>query len=299
MTKFRNLIEYLLLKSVAAFLMSFPLDYSLKIAGFIADIAFLLPNRFSKRGMRHLRMVYPDKSLEELNQILRRALRHFAMVFVEILSLPSKVHANSYTKYVTVKGTQYLDEGLKKGHGVIMVAAHFGNWELAGPPLRIMGYPVNAVARFMPNARVDALLNRSRLYLGEKVIYKENAIKDMMKALKKNELLAIVADQDARDGGIFVDFLGIPSSTTRSPALLNIRFGSPLVMLTCYRSEKDKFKYVLEFSPCPISTNLEDVAQITQAFANELTKTIHQHPEQWMWFHRRWKSTPAFPSRKA
>lgn len=236
-------------------------------------------------------MAYPDKKDRELKCVLKDTFRHFAMVLVEIISFPRKIRLHNYTNYIEVKGLEFIDEGLKNGKGVMLIAAHFGNWELAGPILGMFKYPLSAVARFLPNELVDKLLNYSRKYHGEKVIYKDNALKDMMRVLKNNGVLAIVSDQDARSAGIFVDFMGVKSSTTRSPALLHIRFGTPLIMLNCYRSRKDRFYYTLSFEPCPKPVE-NDTEHITQALTYQIEKAIKEHPEQWMWFHRRWKTRP-------
>ena len=176
----------------------------------------------------------------------------------------------------------------------MLIAAHLGNWELAGPILGMFKFPLSAVARFMPNESVDNLLNYSRKYHGEKVIYKDNALKDMMRVLKNNGALAIVCDQDARANGVFVDFMGIPSSTARSPALLHLKLGTPLLMLSCCRARRNKFYYTLSFERCllPELTKDNEVTQITQTFTADIEKMIRKYPEQWMWIHRRWKTRP-------
>jgi KDO2-lipid IV(A) lauroyltransferase len=294
MIKLPNSIEYFLLKAISAFLMSFPLNGSLALARLIADIAFFFPTKFRRRGLQHLHMAYQNKSREELRHILKSVFEHFTMMFVEVLSFPRKIRRYNYKKYMEIKGLDLVDEALKGGKGVMFIVAHFGNWELSGYTISMLGHIMNSVARFMPNPAADRLLNYSRRFQGQRIIYNDNAVREMMRVLKNNRILALVCDQDARQGGVFVDFMGIKASTVRSPAMLHIKLGTPLLMLYCYRARPNKFYYTLSFERCalPALEAGKEVEQITQAFTANIEKMIHAHPEQWMWMHRRWKTRP-------
>ena len=239
-------------------------------------------------------MAYSSQNPEEIRHILKGVFEHFAMILVEILSFPRKIRLYNYANYVEIKGIELIDEGLKKGNGVMLISAHFGNWELCGYMMSMMGYQLISVARFMPNPLVDSLLNYSRRFQGQKIIYKENALKDMMKTLKDNKILGMIVDQDARKSGIFVDFMGIKSSTISSPALLHLRFNSPIILFTCCRSKANRFYYTLSFERCVLPEIKPETAieQITQSYTSQIENAIHKHPEQWMWLHRRWKTKP-------
>ncbi|MDI6789015.1 MAG: lysophospholipid acyltransferase family protein, partial [Planctomycetota bacterium] len=300
--KITSYIEYFLLRTVISFLLTFPLQYSLALSRLIGNLFYYIPNKFTRRALGHLKIGYPNRNPAELSEILKKTLEHFAMMLVELVSFPRKIRLYNYKNYIEIKGLNHIDECLKNNKGVLLVAAHFGNWELSGYVLSMLGYPLNAVARFMPNELVDKLLNYSRKYYGQKIIYNENAIREMLKVLKKNKILALVCDQDARDSGVFVDFMGVKSSTVRSPAMLHMKFATPLIMLSCYRSRADKFYYTLSFEPCPLPSRLTgrqfgqdsrtDISaeEITQAFTSQIEKAIRARPEQWLWFHRRWKT---------
>lgn len=301
-------IEYYLLRIITSFLLALPLDYSLKVARLLGETFYTFSIKFRKRGYQHLKMAYPsNKTPEEIRHILKGVFEHFAMILVEILSFPRKIRLYNYDKYLEIKGRELIDDGLKKGNGVILISAHFGNWELCGYMMSMMGYQLISVARFMPNPLIDSLLNYSRRYQGQKIIYKENALKDMMRTLKDNKILGMIVDQDARKSGIFVDFMGIKSSTIPSPALLHLRFNSPIILFTCCRSKANKFRYTLSFERCSIPLITSDkeveqtrlrpsqsdfVGQVTQSYTYQIENAIHKHPEQWMWLHRRWKTKP-------
>jgi len=294
MIKFPNIIEYSLLRAITTLLLSFPLDYSLILSRLVADVFYLFPSKFRKRGLRHLKMAYPGKSADELGRILNGVFEHSAMMLVEVLSFPRKIRQYNYTKYVDVRGLELIDEALKGGKGVMFISAHFGNWELIGYTVSMLGHQINTVVRFMPNPAADALLNYSRRFQGQKIIYNDNAVRDMMRVLKNNRILALVCDQDARANGVFVDFMGLPSSTVRAPALLHLKLGTPLLMLYCYRTKPNKFYYTFSFERCGLPELNPATAeeQITQAFTADIERMIRKYPEQWMWIHRRWKTRP-------
>jgi KDO2-lipid IV(A) lauroyltransferase len=294
MIKLPNIIEYSLLRAVTTLLLSFPLDYSLPLAKCLADVFYLFPSKFRRRGLRHLKMAYPGKSADELGRILKGVFEHSTMMLVEVLSFPRKIRKYNYTKYVEIKGMELIDHALKGGNGAMFISAHFGNWELIGYAVSMLGYQINTVVRFMPNPAADALLNHYRKFQGQRIIYNDNAVRDMMRALKNNRILALVCDQDARANGIFVDFMGLPSSTVRSPALLHLKLGTPLLMLYCYRPKPNRFYYTFSFEQCPLPALNPATAeeQITQAFTADIERMIRKYPEQWMWMHRRWKTKP-------
>ena len=294
MIKFPNIVEYSLLRAITTLLLSFPLDYSLPLSRFLADVFYLFPSKFRKRGLRHLKMAYPGKSADELGRILKGVFEHSTMMLVEVLSFPRKIRKYNYTKYVEIKGWELIDQALKGGKGVMFISAHFGNWELIGYIVSMLGHQINTVVRFMPNPAADALLNYSRRFQGQRIIYNDSAVRDMMRALKDNRILALGCDQDARANGIFVDFMGLPSSTVRSPALLHLKFETPLLMLYCYRPKPNKFYYTFSFEECvlPKLNPAKAEEQITQAFTADIERMIRKYPEQWMWIHRRWKTRP-------
>lgn len=294
MIRIRNFIEYALLRAFTTLLLSFPLDYALSLAQLMADVFYIFPNKFRRRGLQHLKMAYPDKSADELGHILKGVFEHSTMMLVEVLSFPRKIRKYNYTKYVDVRGLELIDQTLKGGKGVMFISAHFGNWELIGYTVSLLGHQINTVVRFMPNPAADALLNYSRRFQGQRIIYNDNAVRDMMRVLKNNRILALVCDQDARANGIFVDFMGLPSSTVRSPALLHMKLGTPLLMLYCYRPKPNKFYYTFSFEQCALPKLNPATAeeQITQAFTSDIERMIRKYPEQWMWIHRRWKTRP-------
>lgn len=297
MNKIIEIVQYLFIRIIASCFLVLSLDNALKGGRFLGHFIYVLGKKYRQRTYQHLNGAYQNKkSPQELKALSIKVFEHFGMMFAELVFLPRKIAKTTYHKYVSIQGLNYLDEALKQGRGAILFSAHFGNWELFGYLMGLLSYPLNSVARFMDNPLIDIYLNYFRKYRGQKVIYRENALRDMLKALKSNQFLGILADQDARDAGIFVDFFGQPSSAIRSPALLHMRLGAPLIPFYCYRHQPNKFQYTLLLGP-PLEIKLTndsttDLVNITQSFTANIEKMVSQYPEQWLWLHRRWKTKP-------
>lgn len=228
-------------------------------------------------------------------KMTREVYRHLGTAMAEVFWMFRRLNAENWRQYVTVEGREHLDGALAKGKGVIIVAAHLGNWELAGCMLALMGYPIYSVARTIENPLVHRWVSTWRAVHGQRILDKEGALKGMVAALKNNGLVGILADQNAGTSGIFVDFFGIKASTTPSPAALAIKYGSPIIPLYVYRKSAGP-KYLLGFEP-ELAVNAsgyveESIRAITQQVTSKLEEFIRRCPHQWAWLHNRWRTRP-------
>ena len=171
-----------------------------------------------------------------------------------------------------------------------------GNFEWLGQMHGQLGHKTNGIAKRQRNPLVNQLIEKNRLRKNMGVIYTRNAMKEGIEVLKNKDILAIVTDQDAKSRGVFVDFLGIPSSTAVGPAVFHLRTGAPIIFLMSIRTDYGKFDAYYE-EVCP-KTDPRDVTdkkikELTQLHSAVLDKWIRKYPEQWFWMHRRWKTKPA------
>lgn len=188
------------------------------------------------------------------------------------------------------------------GRGALVVTGHLGNWELAGAAAAGLGIPVSAVVKGQRNQRVDRHLAAVRRSLGVEPIAMRWAGRGVPKALDAGRAVALVADQDARDRGVVVPFLGRPASTFRGPAALALRHDVPLLFGTMVR-EGEGWRLGLEPVEAESSRPTDEgsvpatddgsVRALTRAWVAKLEREVRERPEQYFWFHRRWKSAPA------
>jgi KDO2-lipid IV(A) lauroyltransferase len=196
--------------------------------------------------------------------------------------------------HVTLHGNEHADAAVEAGKGGLAVTGHFGSWELMAAAYRHQGYPLDLLIGHQKNKKVDDLFNDLRKRQGLGLIPLNMALKGVLRAVKKNRLVALLGDQDARRGaGIDVEFFGRPTSTYPGIALFSVKSGAPILCPFIVRRDAglDHDVYLeppLAFTPT--GDRDEDVKNLTQLHAAMLEAWIRKHPDHWFWGHKRWKS---------
>ena len=176
----------------------------------------------------------------------------------------------------------------------MFVSAHFGDWEAGALLLGHLGYELSVVARPLDNPLLDRMLDRLRRRTGNGVFPKRRAVREILKAMGRGGGVAILIDQDARGDGLFVPFFGRPASTTPTAALVALRTGAALIPMAA-RVEPDGTIAVCAEAAIalePTDDRDGDVRRLTAACTAIVEGWVRRDPEQWLWMHRRWKTTP-------
>jgi KDO2-lipid IV(A) lauroyltransferase len=226
----------------------------------------------------------------EARRIVRRSYRNLGRCLMEFAAF-RRWSADDVRRMVDVEGLEHLEAARRAGRGALCVTGHFGHWELAGASVCAHGLPMSFLVGEQTNARVNDLMNDLRRAQGIGIITRTSALKKVLTTLRRNEFVALLADQDARRGGIVVEFLGRPASTVRGPALFAIRAGCPIIPLSIYR-EGSRHRAIFEapLYPDPARDEEANVLALTRAYTDALSRRIREHPEEYFWPHRRWKS---------
>jgi KDO2-lipid IV(A) lauroyltransferase len=206
----------------------------------------------------------------------------------------SALSAEAVLARTEVEGLAELRAALDAGRGVVLVSGHLGNWEIGGAALAVRGVPIDVVAQRQSNPLFDRLVVETRERLGMRVIPRELGTRQGLRSLREGRLLALVADQDARGGGVFVPFFGRLASTHRGPAMLALRTGAPLfVTRGLLRTPEGGYRGGVEEVVVDREGELDDVVErMTAAFTARLEAGVRAAPDQYFWQHRRWKSRP-------
>jgi len=185
-------------------------------------------------------------------------------------------------------------ESVAPGRGAIVVTGHAGNWEMAGAFLAARGCVVAAVVKRLRNRRLDRMLEEARRAAGVRSLFAERAARSLGGVLDDGALVAMVADQDAGGRGTFVPFLGRPASTFTGPARLALTHSVPLLFGGLLR-ERAGYRAILEPVWLP-SDGPRTAGELTARWVGRLEELVRRAPEQYFWFHRRWKTQPAVPA---
>jgi KDO2-lipid IV(A) lauroyltransferase len=194
-----------------------------------------------------------------------------------------------------VAGLEALQRALERGRGAVVVTGHLGNWEIGGAAVAARGIGVDAVVLVQANRLFDRDLAETRGRLGLRVVSRGSAPREILRSLGRGRVVALVADQNARRAGIFVDFFGHAASTFRGPALFSVRTGAPLFLGVALRSSRhpQRYRIVLEEVEVELSGDLDaDVEALTAAHTRALERWVRQAPDQYFWQHKRWNTRP-------
>jgi KDO2-lipid IV(A) lauroyltransferase len=240
-------------------------------------------------------MAFPELPSEERRRILRRSFENLGRLLVEFSRFP-KLNKGNIAQLVIHDGLENYLEGLHRGRGIIFMTAHFGAWELSSFAHSVYGYPLKFVVRPIDNSKVDALIAHYRCLAGNVPIQRRSASRDILTALRHNEAVGILFDQNTtRDEGIFVDFFGTPAATTPAIATFAQRTGAAVIPGFLIWEEK-LGKHRLRFDPPVELINTgdpaRDVVENTKIFNRILEGYVRKYPDHWLWIHRRWKTRP-------
>ena len=190
----------------------------------------------------NLKMIFPELSKGEISSMSREIYANFCKYLVDFFRFPL-VDDDYIKKSVKIEGLENLDRSLAKKRGVILVSAHLGNWELGGGILSKLGYNLSAVVLSHRHKNVDDFFIQRRQILGMKAIPFGGALRRCFKCLSENNLLALVGDRDYFDNGVQMPFFKKKTIIPKGPAVLSLRFGSPIIPTFMVRNADDTFTF--------------------------------------------------------
>ncbi len=292
--RFRHRLELFGVKLLSWLPLVLPYRWSIKAGGLFGAFAFDAVRIRRRVTLDNLERAFGDTIGEaERVRIGRRSYVNFAKSMVEFASL-RRLSAERLREMVRFHGMEHVDAALAEGKGLVAVTGHFGSWELLGASVAARGVPIDFLIGEQTNNLVDDYMNGLRRSVGIGLIAKGVAVRGVFRSLKKNRLVAILSDQDARKSGIFVDFFGIPSSTHPGAAQFVWKIGCPMIFASIVRREDET--HDVWFNPAMrADTGAEgegEIFRLTSALMKELESVIRDHPDHYFWAHRRWKTKP-------
>jgi KDO2-lipid IV(A) lauroyltransferase len=266
--------------------------YASRLGHVLGNVAYAVDLRHRRIVARNLAFAFPERSAAERKQINKRTFRNAATVLLEICEI-TRLSKRSLIQQLRIKGENNLRNVLKDPRGVLMISAHLGNWEMAHLAVSCYGErPILLVARQIRPDIVNQWLNRLRQRFGSVIVDKKNALPKMARSLKRREIVGLLIDQEPKHSrGVDVAFFDKPTAVTPGPALLARRYECPIVPVFCVREEDGKLTLIVEPSIEPRKTEDfdGDLRENVQAMTRAVERAIRCHPEQWFWFHKRWK----------
>jgi len=218
------------------------------------------------------------------DEILRRMIENQAQTILEVFFYEKLVDHNP--DFIKVVGREHLEEATRKGKGIIILSAHFGNWEVMGYELRKMGLPLHVLARPQAVNQMTEFMNSFRERRGVKVIM-EKSITESLKLLHQGKTVGMLSDLNAREWGYQVEFFGRNASFYSSPVILSVRSGAPLIPSFTERQRNGSL--LLRFEAPIVWEKGESMRQRVQKYVRRYEEAFRRRPDHWCWFHERYE----------
>jgi Kdo2-lipid IVA lauroyltransferase/acyltransferase len=295
-------LVYLAVRIAVCCVQAIPLRACRSAAGMLAtlctDVLRLRQNVIAE----NLAIAYPELSPAQVRRMTWEMWEHLFLMVAEIAHAPRKLRRSTYRRYVRVHDIDRLVSTLLLRRPKVIVAGHYGNFELSGYLLGLLGFPTFTVARTLDNPFLDRWINSFRSATGQFMLPKQGSSADIDRLLEAGASLAVLGDQAAGTKGCWVDFFGRLASTHKAVAVFALANEAPLVVGYARRLG-EPLHYEVGFAagvdPREMPAAEATVTGITTWYSRHLEAIIRQAPQQYWWVHRRWKGEPPKAKRKA
>jgi len=275
----------------------FPKTWTAGMADFLGGMLFCVDKKHRGIAMDNLTYAFGhEKQPEEIKRIARQVFINLVKVVFEI-GWSLNLDERCLYKHFKIDGYHHIKNAYEKGKGVLVLTAHFGNWELLTVIGKIIKFTINIVVRPLDFKPLDQFIFNLRTRFGGKIIPKERSIHTIIRSLHRGEIVVLLMDQNVDwYEGVFVDFMGHRACTSKGLALLALKTGVPVIPVFMVR-EKSGFR--AEFGPEIVTVKSgdrqKDIENNTQEYNKVIENCIRRYPDQWFWVHQRWKTKPYQP----
>src|ERR1700728_1522857 len=260
-----------------------------------AAAAYAVRAPLRRAAMFNLRLAFPDWTDAQRRRVIRGMVRQIGWMAGEFSQFPKYTREN-IGRIVVVDGFENFDAARRRGKGVLFLTGHMSAWELAPFAHALYGHPLHFLVRPIANRRVDALVNRYRCLSGNQPIEKNKSARSILRILADGGTVGILSDHNTvLEESVFVDFFGIPASTTSGLARIALRTDAAVVP-GFLSWDRERRKYRLRFEPAVELSRTgdeeRDVLENTARFTRIIENYVRVNPDQWLWVHKRWKTRP-------
>jgi KDO2-lipid IV(A) lauroyltransferase len=291
----REQVEYAAAWTAIKLLGLLPRPAARFVAARLTSVAYVLRPNLRRTAMFNLQLAFPEMTDGDRRGIVRGMVRQLGWLAAEFSQFP-KLTRENIERVVTVEGAENFDAAQRRGKGVLFLTGHMSAWELSSFAHALFGHPLHFLVRPLANRQVDELVNRYRCLSGNQPIEKNRSARTILKVLGAGGTVGILADHNTIiEEGVFVNFFGIPASTTAGLAKIALRTDAAIVPVFL-RWDHTKRKYILRFdSAVELRRTADediDVRENTAQFTGVIESYVRKYPDQWLWAHKRWKTRP-------
>ncbi len=256
---------------------------------------FLLNNLFPVRKsvvLKNLRTAFPDMQKNQINRLAGKVYASAARTLVEVIFF-HKFSDKDVWELIKFENFNVVENKIKERKGVILLTAHFGNWELGALAvgLKLKNIKLNVLVKQQRNPYVSAWLNRMRTRFGNSVVPLGASVRNIYKVLQQKGVVGVVGDQRGPKEGLRVKFFNRDTAVYPGTAAIALKLNVPIVFAITVRNNDNKYTmYFEELNYDKLQGSQEEkIQQINQKYMQKLEGYIKEYPEQWFWMHNIWK----------
>ncbi len=281
---------YTLLRILCRFITALPLTAALALGRGLGTLGYLLARRHRAAVLQEMARCFPGESRSCLKARLHRVFCHIGMNYMEVFRwIGGKTE--ELERRITVDGAEHMDEARARGRGVLVLLAHAGNWDLMGL-WSARRYPLTIISKKLRQGGLNRFWMEARAVSRVNIVPARKSYRACLSVMKKDGVLGFILDQNTRlKEGVFVDFFGKEACTTPGLAFLSAHAQAPVVPVFMFRQPDGTHRvHVLPLIEPPSDREATSILVATQRYTRTIEDAIRQHPDQWIWMHRRWRT---------
>ena len=263
------------------------------ILNFLAFLIYSVDKKHRKIAKVNLDLAYEDRiSEEEKIDITKKCYKNLIYTLADFIKNQGATKEEILEK-VSFENSEIIEKAISENKRIIIVTAHYGNWELLSLSVAAKYTPLAIVGRDLDSKVMNKILTKNREQFDIELLSKSGAMKGMVKSLKSNRPVGLLVDQNTKESeGILIDFFGKKTRHTPSVAVLAKKFDAIIIPAFIQNTNEDSF-VVKFFEPIQVDNSDDkekDIRKCVQAQADITQKIIEDKPEEWFWLHKRWKN---------
>ena len=287
-------LELLAVRVVSQCMRLLPMSVVRVLGRGLGQLAYAVDGWHRRIALENLAHAFPARTHHQRRKLARATFAHFGSLLLELLKFgawpPERM-----LKSIESEGEERVWQAYQQGRGVLFFTGHFGYWEMQAitQPLRVK--PVSVLARPLDNPALNEMLEAMRTSTGNSVIYRQGAMRKVLRELAANNGIALLIDQHLHTpDAVYVDFFRRPAATTSALAALALRTGAPVIPVFALPLGRSRYRLVYEHPvDPPRSEGPEAIREFTQRCTDVLEMYVRRHPDLWLWMHRRWRDREA------
>lgn len=290
-----NRVTFAALRLLGAAVLSLDAENARRAATLFGDLMHRVLGIRRSLVYANLRSVFPEKTEPEIRRIAAAVYRNLMTTLVEVLRFPLIRTREDVAALVDIDDREFLSRLRSSGKGIVVVSAHYGNWELMATAFGLMVTPVTIIVKRLRNRLVDRWMNDWRTMRGNRIVYKRQAVREGLRLLESGGVLTLLGDQSDPKANNYGEFLGRKATMFHGAAFFALKAGVPLFVGMCRRNA-DGRRYTIEMQEVDTSGLAfckADIEKLAERYTRVIEGYIRRNPEEWLWLHDRWKRLDA------